>query len=454
MISEDEFIECMGRDFPHLKVTKNDLARPTKQFIVQYYASMLEQITRMSVNKLCSITEEQHEILASSVDGSLTEHASTHNLYMAVKYVFDKIELFTESFHYSDILFPSLAPKRSFVFMTKLYDFYTTCAEFDYYYEEADKLDSKRYELAKLKEENMKLKDDIQLNEQKKIVVAERKKDIIGQLNDLSSRKDVDLLAVKKLQAEEKSQKEKYNILDEQERKMKDLLVKADNEKKHFESLIVSDDCQILEHQAKLTKKMEACKLRLEQLEKQVHDGSSKVSHFDKILNLNDSLNQVLRGEITIENKSLDLKGIHNSASVLKKECQMLDEEEAELQGLLQEKDEALPCSQNELARLDAEKDSIACTWQEKKGRYQSWLNDLQRSVSELTHRDQIVEAGLKDATSNLEQLSEKIAKKQEEILNMDKANLEQFARFETELIQVLRRFAYEAISYQKNHGT
>lgn len=437
----------MNNDFPHLKVTKNDLARPTKQFIMQYYATMLEQITRMPVRDMCCLSEEQIGLLSSDV--SMTEHATAHNLYMAVKYMFDKIELFNQAFHYSDILFPSLAPKRSFVFMGTLYLFYTTCAEFDEVYEKMNTVDAKKNTQVKLNQQIAKLKEQIRINQEKKITFTEREKDIKKELSDLAAKYDQEQLAIKSLQAEEEAHLEKLNVLEEQERKMQELVSKINNEKKYYESLIVSDDSQILENQAKLSKKKEECLSKLQQLEAQVKEGSSKISQFDAVLKLYDDLNHVLRGEIAIENKSFDLKGLSNSAAALKKEGQILDQEVEELQSLLQEKDEALPCSQNGLARLDAEKDSITCTWKEKQGRYQTMLSDLQRSVSELTHRALIEQAGFKDNAKKITQLSDEVVAKREDIQNMEAVNQEAFLRFEAALIQLFRHVINQALLYR-----
>lgn len=400
---------------------------------------------------MCSFTEEQREFLANSADGpGLAHHLSSYNLYMGVKYIFDQIENFPSEFHFSDILFPFLTPKRSFVFMATLYDFYTSCCELDEIYEELDTVEGKCQEKAQREEKLAELKEKILQNEENKNLYKERAKNIKKQLADLSVRHEEEQQTIKEYQAEEQVQLEKLKVCDDHEQKMQDEFSKVDNERQYYESLVVSDDqSQIIENYGKLTKKKEECFSKLRELEQQVHDGSSKVTQFEKVLSLCDDLNQNLRGEVSVENKTLDLKGLWSVASSLKQEIQALEKEETKLQAQVKEKDEAIPCQANELARLEAEQDSVACTWKEKQGRYRSLIADLQRSLSELSHRAEIEEAGLRDTIRKIEDLAAVITVKENELKEADEICKAKFVKLEEDLVRALSRISAQAVAYK-----
>jgi len=300
---QERFIECINTDFPALKITMSDVIKPSRQFIHHYYTTLLTEITRIpDPTRFYALNSNQIDKMRRTPGGSyMQEQVECRNLYQSVKFIMGHGKQIGESeFRFSDVFLPFLAPKRSFIFMYKMYAIYTDCCEFDEFFPVCEIIEGKKDNMAQLHQDKAALTEQIEREEQ--IISRNR-----GRLDDIG-RQIAALIVdnsekekyIKSLESEEVELGTQLRNVESQEKVAQDEFNKLDNERQYHESLIVSDDQQVLSEHMKLSSKKEECLRKLHELEQKVAEGAAKLSQADVQLALYEALIETLGREVKV----------------------------------------------------------------------------------------------------------------------------------------------------------
>ena len=440
-ITEDRFIECMAIDFPNFKITKSNLAHPTSQFVISFYSLMLRNILELNdPEEIWNITEDQRAYINSyhAEAVSFGQHVWAHNLHSAIKYIFNHLGENGSEFVYSDILFPENTPRRSFVFMALMLNFYWYTNDF------ADELNNdinsciKKSELkTSLVLQKEKLMTQLKELEFQKCHYAESyadKKKLVRTKVEANEALEV---TMKDLQSKEELVKKELEKIEEEEQKLQASLTSVQNEKKYFESLIVSDERQVQDIYEKYSIKKDECVKRMKNLEEQVKMASHKLTQSNKILELQQKLNSILREEKCSDPHNNKIKGfqsLNDSITQLMEKKKKLEDEELEYDQKLAEAQEMLSKLKEENLQLKTHRDNITAKEEEK-------IVAITKSIDEFktNHSEMIVkikkDSGEKDEiiAANLD-LSSKCNKIKNDINAMDSKNKTTYKNYRKEM--------------------
>lgn len=390
-ITEDRFIECMAIDFPNFKITKSSLTHPTSQFVISFYSLILRNIMDLTdPDEVWNVTENQRGYinLYHPEAVSFGQHVWVHNLHATIKYVFNHLSENGSEFVYSDILFPENTPRRSFVFMALMLNFYWYSNDF------ASDLDThmtaclEAVEVKeKLKQEREKLLNQLKELELQKCQYAESYKDNKKLAMKSAEENQEKELLMKELLAEEEVIKKEVEKIEEEEQNLQATLTELQNDKQYFESLIVSNENQVKDVYEKHLVIKNECVEKMKILEKQVLMASSRLAQSKKVLELQKKLNLSLKEEQFLP----DSQGKHKSfqdlyysiGNLIENKNKLLEAKVSQDQKII-EAEEAIAKLKREYLKLEAEQQDIVAKGKEKIDACKNIVNDLKKSHSQL----------------------------------------------------------------------
>lgn len=444
-ISEDNFLECMAAEFPNFKITKGNLTHLTSQFVLSYYSLILKHtIDVTETEELWNITKNQYSYINSYQPEAVifSHHVWAHNLYSAVKYVFDQISDNGSGFAFSDILFPEYSPRRSLVFMSLMLNFYFFSTDF------ADDLNNDitaciqaNQAIEKLKKEKEEIVKQLEELECQKSIYAESYKDkkkTVAKNTEANEQKEK---IMKDLLTEEEVIQREVDKREEEEQKCQERLTKYKNEKKYLESLIVSNENQVKDCHEKLVVYKDKCVKKMKILEEQAKAGSNKVMECSKVLEFQQKLNSFLKEDKTLIDENYKNKSFQNlhkeNNALLEKKRKVVEEKLILCQKILEAK-EQMSKLKNDEAALEKEKQEIITRG---KGKVSIQSNAVEEHKKNHSAKVMYMKQGFEDmdkfTSASLEKIT-KCGKLEKEIKSLESKNENMYKNYCKEMKETL----------------
>ncbi|KAK6640976.1 hypothetical protein RUM44_012675 [Polyplax serrata] len=436
-ITEERFIECMAIDFPNFKITKSNLTHPTSHFVTSFYSLILHNAIELKdPDEIWNLTEDQRSYISSYHPEavSFSQHVWIHNLHTTIKYVFNHLSENGSEFVFSDILFPENTPRRSFVFMALMLNFYWYSIDFTHDLEgditaSLEKIQNFR----DLKEEKEKYISQLRELEFQRCQYAElykEKKKLAKKNAEVNEEKE--MIMKELLTDEEVIQKNVEKVEIEQE-KLQTELIKHQNEINYYESLIVSNEHQVRDIYERHIIQKDECVKKMKLLEEKVKATSNTVTKSSKVLELQQKLNQLLKADS--DSKTFrGFQDLHRHFLNQTEERNKVSNEKVLLDKKLQEAQEALIKLKNDNAKLNMEEQEILTGSKDAVSERKKRLEKLEKTHSQLLIKLSKDSENIEQIIASTTDLQPKSTKVEIQINSIDTMHKEKYSKYINEM--------------------
>lgn len=438
-ITEDNFIEYMAADFPSFKVTKCNLTYPTSDFVTSFYSLIIEAMTsNNTTGQLWDLTEEQlARIEANQSEGSaFVNHIWSRNLHAVVQYIFSQVNPNVPEFSYSDILLPENTPRRTFVFMSFMLNcFYYFISFSEGLHDDMIACEEKGKEIQNKRDLKAKLLNEVAEFENQKKDRVEWLKNIKASILKYTTSNNEKENILKELHTKESSIMADLKKLEEKEASYQEELIRLENSISHFQTLIVTNPDEAAEiHASSETKKIE-CKEKMENLEKQVKVSSDRLTRFNKVIELQQILNNVImKHDDSSDDLHKDFKELENNINNLNGKLINLKTAESKYSAQLLEKESLIPKLKNACSQLELEESAMLRSIEERSRKHKEYIEKQEKLYTQMSIKMRKEGEEIGDINSRIEELSLKCADLEQQIRTIDNETKEKYWKCNNEV--------------------